>query len=301
MRGLAHSILAFAIVLGWSAAAQAVEPFPAECKLVLQASLPFVIDRGHVVVDAAVNDHPLHFVVDTGGFVSAISKEAAQKIGLHPTPIGSNWTIKDAGGAESHDYARIEYLSLARFRSENLTLMISSLSAGEDGILAPELLRNFDIELDFANQTMNLFKQPRCDDHVVYWTGDFVKLPMEITEQGHIRIPVILNGTPVKATVDTGAPYTLVGDNAAKAIIGEGKQTAKVVSLSGGAGGKVHGVGVTADSLAIGKFKFLSPTLISTADKSGWHGSEMLLGLDILHDLHVFIDYKGQALYVSKR
>jgi clan AA aspartic protease (TIGR02281 family) len=295
-------VLAFAILLGWSAAAEAVEPFPDACKLVRQASLPFVLNHGHIIVDAAVNDHPLHFMVDTGGAVSAITGEAAQAAGLHPAPIGFAFSIKDAGGAEASHYARVEYLSFARFRSENLTLMIADLGPGEDGVLAPEMLRNFDIELDFATQTMNLFKRPSCDDHVVYWTDDFVKLPMRVTEQGHIQIPVIVNGQKVKATVDTGSPVTLIGDNAAKAIIGEGKETGQA-TLSGGSGGKVHGAGVTPDSVIVGKFKFVSPTLIATADKTGWHqdGSEMLLGLDILHDLHLFIDYQGQQLYVSKR
>lgn len=300
VRGL---FLAFAIVLGWSATAQAVEPFPAECKLVLQASLPFAIGGGHIVVDAAVNDHPLHFMVDTGGVFSAISNQAAQAIGLHPAPISQRFDILDAGGAEITEYARIRYLTLSRFRSENLTLMISGMAPGEDGILAPDLLRNFDIELDFATRTMNLFKPPRCDDHVVYWTDDFVRLPMKITDQGHIQIPVTLNGTTIKATIDTGAPATLIGDNAAKAIIGEGIETGQTRSFWGGAGGKVIGTVVMPDSFTIGKFKWLSPSLVSTPDKTGWHkdGSEMLLGLDILHDLHVFIDYKGGALYVSKR
>ena len=294
--------LAFAILLGWSATAEAVEPFTDACKLVRQASLPFVLNHGHIIVDAAVNDHPLHFMVDTGGAVSAITGEAAQAVGLHPAPIGPGFSIQDIGGAEASHYARVEYLSFARFRSENLTLMIADLGPGEDGVLAPELLRNFDIELDFATQTMNLFKRPRCDEHVVYWTDDFVKLPMRVMEQGHIQIPVIVNGHRVKATVDTGSPVTMIDDDVAKAIIGVGNETGQA-TLSGGSGGKVHGAGVTPDSVIVGKFKFVSPTLLATPDKSSWHadGSEMLLGLDILHDLHLFIDYQGQQLYVSKR
>jgi len=250
-----------------------------------------------------VDGHPLHFMVDTGGLFSSISNEAAQAIGLHPAVIGQAFDIRDAGGAEFSHYARITYLSLAKFRSENLTLMISHLSSGEDGVLAPDLLRNFDIELDFATKTMNFFKQPRCDEHVVYWTDDFAKLPMRITDQGHIQIPVTVNGQAVKATVDTGSPYTLMGDNAAKAIIGGGKETGQALSLSGGSGGKINGSGITPDSLIVGKFKWASPILISTPNKAGWHvdGSEMLLGLDILHDLHMLIDYKGRQLYVSKR
>lgn len=294
---------AFAIFLGWSATAQAVEEFPDGCKLVRQASLHFTPDHGHMAVDVAVNGHPLHFIVDTGGVFSAISNPAAQAIGLHPAPIGPAFKIQDAGGAVANRYARIEYISFAQFRSENLTLMMTNLPPGEDGVLAPDLLRNFDIELDFAAQTMNLFKRPRCDDHVVYWTDDFVALPMRLTDQGHIRIPVSINGQAINAMVDTGSPYSLIGDNTAKAIIGEGKEFGKAITLSGGAGGKIGGVRIAPDSLIVGKFQWVSPSLISTPNKTGWHmdGSDMLLGLDILHDLHVFIDYKGGRFYVSKR
>jgi clan AA aspartic protease (TIGR02281 family) len=296
------ALLGLLTVLGCSTAANAVAEFPDDCKLERQAVLPFALDRGHIVVEVAVNDHPLHFMVDTGGVFSAISNEAAQAVGLHPSSLGRIFKIQDAGGAEVSHIARIDYISFAKFRSENLTLMISTLPHGEDGVLAPDLLRNFDIELDFATQTMTLFKRPRCDEHVVYWTDDFVKLPMRITGQGHIQIPVTVDGQAIKATIDTGSPYTLIGDNAAKAIVGEGKETGQTVSLSGGSGGKISGIGIRSDSLTVGKFRWVSPTLISTPNKTGWHkdGSAMLLGLDVLHDLHVFIDYKGEQLFVSK-
>jgi clan AA aspartic protease (TIGR02281 family) len=297
------ALLGFLVVLGCGTTANAVAKFSDDCKLERQAVLPFALDRGHIVIEVAVNGHPLHFMVDTGGVFSAISNEAAQAVGLHPSALGRVFKIRDAGGAEVSQIARIEYISFAKFRSENLTLMISTLPPGEDGVLAPELLRNFDIELDFTTQTMSLFKRPRCDEHVVYWTDDFVKLPMQITDQGHIQIPVTLNGQTIKATIDTGSPYSLIGDNAAKAIVGEGKKTGKTLSLSGSSGGKISGVGITPDSLIVGKYRWVSPTLISTPNKAGWHrdGSEMLLGLDVLHDLHVFIDYKGEQLFVSKR
>ena len=304
MLNMARGILpALAIILACGTAANAVEPFPEDCKLVRQASLPFTAERGHMVVDAAVNGHPLRFMVDTGGVFSAITDEAARAVGLHPAPIGQAFKIQDVGGKEAGYYARIEYISFAQFRSENLTLMITRLPSGVDGLLAPDLLRNFDIELDFATQTMNLFKRPRCDGHVVYWTDDFAKLPMRVTEQGHIQIPVIVNGETLKANIDTGSPLSLIGNDTAKTIVGEDSLTGKTVSLLGGEGSKVTGFGIRPDSLIVGKFKFVSPTLISTPNETGWHhdGSQMLLGLDIFHDLHVFIDYQGQQLYVSKR
>lgn len=293
----------FVLVLGWSGSAYAVPEFPENCKLQLQANLPFYLDRGHIMVATAVNGHLLHFMVDTGGVYSAISQRAAQAIGLHPSRLGPNAEIKDAAGAEATDFALIDNITFSHFKAGGLRLMVASLPAGEDGVLAPDLLRNFDIEVDFAAQTMTLFKQPRCDDHVVYWTDDFAKIPLNITPQGHIRIPVTVNGQKEKATLDTGSPFTLMGSDFAAQIGANGTSGGKALTLFGGNGGKVSGAGYKLDSLVVGKFEWVGLSVITISHDEGWRsdGAQILIGLDVMHDLHLFIDYKGEQIFVSQR
>ena len=75
-----------------------------------------------------------------------------------------------------------------------------------DGTLAPDLLRNFDVEFDFASHTMNLFRPHSCDGKAAYWTGQYIAIPMEITPAGHTRVDVTLDGeTRRRILVDTPA------------------------------------------------------------------------------------------------
>jgi predicted aspartyl protease len=255
------------------------------------------------MVAAAVNGHPLNFMVDTGGVFSAISKQAAQAIGLNPSRLGPNVEMKDISGTEMSSFALIDNITFSHFKAGGIRLMVGSLPPGQDGVLAPDLLRNFDIELDFAGQKMNLFKQPRCDDHVVYWTDDFVKLPLTITQQGHIRIPVMINGAEQKATLDTGSGFTLLGSEYANKLGAVASADGKEMTIIGGGGGREAGTRVTLDSLIIGKFRWLGSQALAVPADAAWRsdGSQLLIGLDIMHDMHLFIDYKGGQIYASKR
>jgi len=299
------SVIALAglLFLASFASAQAVEEFPEGCKLVRQASLPFQVVHGQMTVDVKVNGHPLHFIIDTGGVFSAISHDAVQATGLSEGVIPPNWTVKDVGGAQAHHFARIEDITFGTLKSKGLTLMVVNLPKGEDGIIAPDLLRNFDIDFDFANQMISLFKHHRCDDHVVYWTDDFVKIPMLVTDQGHMRIPVSINGAQFKATLDTGSSVTFIFQDAARSLFGPDAGAGATHHLRGGSGGTIAGAEVKPESFILGKFKWISPVVLASPDQSGLKGdgSQVLVGTDILHDLHIFADYKEGQLFVSKR
>jgi len=178
--------------------------------------------------------------------------------------------------------------------------MITAL--GGDGVLAPDLLRNFDVELDFDTRQVNLFKPHRCDDQVVYWTDEYTVVPFVLTEQGHIRIDVAVNGVPLKAMLDTGAPSTLIGDDTLQAKLGLTGDQRNARLLVGGNGGALGAAPVKLDSLRIGKFLWPNP-LVFASTREAWKAdaSDMLLGLNEIGGLHVYIDYRDRKLYLSRR
>jgi hypothetical protein len=174
-----------------SVTVEGVKDFPEDCKLIRQAALPFNWVNGQMVVEVTLNDHPLHFAVDTGAVFSAIDHTVAKGIGLGQGPLGFDYTIKDSGGADIRNITRIDDIKFGSLKTGSLTLVSVALPKGEDGILAPDLLRNFDVEFDPAHQVINLFKPHSCDAHVVYWTSDFVKLQATQTDQARcgLRYP----------------------------------------------------------------------------------------------------------------
>jgi predicted aspartyl protease len=284
--------------------AAAPAPFPDGCKLQADAVLPATLAHGHVAVGVGVNGHPLSFMVDTGGFFSAIDGRAVERLGLQTHDIRDDILITDAGDKEVKHYARIDALTIGKTRAQGLTLMVLDLGAdGEDGALGPDLLRNFDVDFDFAQKTLILFKPHRCDEHVVYWTDDFSTVPFELTEQGHIRIPVTVNGKSLRAVLDTGAPSSFLGGDAAARL-------APAAGFSGPAEGGVSGAGGSLsftsrgfDSLAIGSAQWKAPTLLvrSTPQALSGESADMLIGMDVLSATHLYIDYRNRRLYISRR
>jgi clan AA aspartic protease (TIGR02281 family) len=291
-------LVALAIASGQ---AFAVEPFPDNCKLVRQAGLPFLPARGHIAVAVTVNGQPLHFIVDTGGFYSTITPAMVEQLGLHPANIRDDIKISDAGGAQARKFARIDDLVIGTTRARGVTLMIGNGGRGEDGALAPEMLRNFDLDFDMGARTLNLFKPHPCSDHAVYWTDDYSAVPFDITDQGHIRFAVTLNGVAMRAILDTGAPATLIGDEIAAPLHSQDTSDG-AMALAGGSGGALQGSPRLFDDLVIGKFQFPQPTLLVTSKDSTWKsdGGQILLGLNIMQGLHFYIDYKRKVLYLSR-
>src|ERR1700759_3993228 len=102
-----QTAIVFAFLWSLTSQAEAVEPFPDNCKLELQASLPFYLHRGHIMIEAAVNDRPLHFMIDTGGLYSAISQTTFAALGLKRSYFGPALGVQDANGAKGLGFTRV--------------------------------------------------------------------------------------------------------------------------------------------------------------------------------------------------
>ena len=293
-------LLLVALIMA-SGRAFAAEPFPDNCKLVRQAGLPFTPGHGRIVVAVGVNGQPMHFVVDTGGFYSTITPAAVDRLGLHPANIRSDLELSDAGGGKATHFARVDELVIGTTHARGLTFMIGEEGQDEDGGLAPEMLRNFDLDFDMGGRTLNLFKPHPCSDHAVYWTDDYTAVPFDITEAGHIRLTVTLNGVPMRALLDTGSPSTLIGEDLA-APLHSADTPDGAMALNGTNGGVLQGTPRLFDNLVIGKFQFQQPALLVASKDSAWRsdGAQILLGLNLLQGLHFYIDYKRKTLYLSR-
>lgn len=314
----------------------AVKGFPEECKLVRQVALPFEWRNGQMIVDVSVNEHPLHFVVDTGGVFSAIDHNVAKSIGLDQGPLGADYTIADTGGASIRHIVRIDDIKFGTIKSRSLTLLSVALPKGEDGILAPDLLRNFDVEFDPAHQVINLYKPHPCSDHVVNWTNDFAKIHIMRTDLDQIRIPVSIDGMPARAVLDTGLAHTFIGADATASVLGSKVAFGPIHHMAAESGGDLSGSEVKLDSFLIGKLNLVGAVVLANAHAPGWQfaysqsnplveapgggfnnigslygtastpsagagNSPVLIGTDISQNLHMLVDYQSWEIYISRK
>ena len=261
-----------------------------------------MLDHGHVVIQVELNGVPRQFMVDTGGLLSTVREDVAAEEKLKTYRVRDDLDITGVGhGKRVERYATADTLAFGKLKAEAVHLLIEPSGAlAEDGIIAPDFLRNFDLEFDFAANTLNLFKPHACDDHVVYWGGPYVVLPMDVTNQGHIRVLTTLDGAELETTVDTGSPGSLIGAATAASKfdlqLGQGG-----VALHGAGGGLAMASQHRFHTLSLAGLTINNPLLLVSKDESAWRSdySSLLLGLKELRLFHVYIAYRERKLYLS--
>ncbi len=289
-----------------SSGAGAVEAFPAECRLTLAASLPITMARGHITVPVRVNGILRSFAIDTGGFASSITQAVVSEQNLKTYGI-HHAHLRDIGGNDAELYASVDTLLIGNQKDDNARLMVMDTGGLADGLIAPDLLRNFDVEIDFANAVVNLFRPHPCSGRAVYWTDDYFTLPMDVTEQGHIRVDVMLDGKPMRALVDTGSPATLIGKDTAQSDFkvdqAQGNvENAAAGTMTGSSGGAIDAVPHRFTSLQLGGINIKNPVLLLASSDRNWRDeySGLLLGMRDLRNFHLYVSYRERKLYLSR-
>ncbi|HWY66442.1 MAG TPA: aspartyl protease family protein [Rhizomicrobium sp.] len=286
--------------------ARAVEPFPAECKLGLAATVPINLENGHVIVPVTVNGYPRAFAIDTGAFTSAVSKSVVAEQDIKTYGIHKDVELEDSGHKKAELYATLEEFVIGNQKAKSARMAVMEPGSG-DGLIGPEYLRNYDLDFDFAAGTLNLFRHHPCSGRAVYWTDDYFVVPMDVTDQGHIRIDVSLDGKPVRAMIDTGAAVTVIGKAVAQSefnvdIDKVNVEGGGVFTLSGMNGGEQGAVPHRFTSLQIGGISIKNPVLAISTKERGvqFDYTRLVLGMPELHNLHLYIAYQERKLYFSR-
>jgi predicted aspartyl protease len=290
------------VFAGFLVALLAATAFPAlaqdRCSAEPAATLPLVLLNGKILVGVLVNDQPALFAIDTGGFASAVSESLAARLKLPTYGIRSYQTLSDLGGERAEKYARISSLVIGNQQVADERYMVADLGPGVDGFIAPDLLRNFDLDFDFAAQRLNLYRLRSCAGKPP-GSGAFSAVEMDVTPQGHIRVPVMLDGKRLWAMVDTGASRTYIIASAARAnfsvSMGPGVDTAQ-----GASGGTAKIEPHDFQTLQIGEDVQRNPRLQLIARDEGFDKAPVLLGMQQIHGLRLFVAYRERKLYVSR-
>jgi hypothetical protein len=137
---------------------------------------------------------------------------------------------------------------------------------------------------------------------------------MQVVKTGHIMVPVTLDGRPFDALLDTGSSLSVLSQQTAtnafnlkagsldtpqvtdvdvSSALPVYRHTFKMLSL--------EGITIKNPSVEIVSFHSMEPGLgsrISHGDES-FGMTNFILGLNELHNLHVYIAYYEQKLYIS--
>jgi predicted aspartyl protease len=266
-------------------------------------------------------------VIDTGGYFTEISQPVVDELDL-PSRHTRLQLIGVYG--DKTQTAATASLVLGNLRANNMDFMVmpSVHQFATDikdaaGLIAPNFLRPYDADFDFAKGKFNLLSHKHCEGKVVYWPNNAVAVvPIDVNRDGHVIVPVDLDGEKLRAVLDTGASVSILNMRVAIGAFGL-KPGATDTPLSSDRLGQsdVQSYTHRFKSLSLEGVTIFNPTLRiipdlvrskvidphdalegdtrvkSTTSQVGM--DEVILGMDVLRRLHLYIAYKEERLYIT--
>jgi predicted aspartyl protease len=294
-------ILVMIIAMG-TTAAQAEE----DCSLKQVASIDMGTDDiGGAYVPVSIAGHEEKLLIDTGGLMSMLTPSVLDDLQLKAEPINERLQIQMYGGRRIEHYVVAHDVVLGNMRASRMDFLVMPDEMERRdvaGTLAPDILRGYDVELDFAKGKFNLFTHDHCDGVVVYWTKNaYAQIPMHIDGNGHITVPVVLDGKNVEAILDTGSHRSYLQLGSAQSIFGWDDKTADLKPI-----GPPNASGVTLyhfpfHTLTLEGLAVYNPDIVID---SGEHSKiriaqPLIIGMGILSRLHLYLAYREHNVYAT--
>jgi hypothetical protein len=182
-------------------------------------------------------------------------------------------------------------------------------------------MMNYDVEMDFAGRKLNYFLTDHCDGRVIYWPAAKVAaIPYrgwDNYRDTHMTLPVTIDGHQITATIDTGATGTTLNEDTAHALFNLTADSPGAVPLGTMGNTNRKMFGWTFKTLDIGGITVTNPRIRIIPDLVGGRGRDtlaadshiqritdnlaptMLIGMDVLKELHIYVAFKEKKLYVT--
>jgi predicted aspartyl protease len=280
-----------------AAAAQAAEP----CKLVRMASVDANVDGSdHLYIPAELAGRATKLMVDTGGAWSLIKAELADELKLE-RHYSQSIDIVDASGTSLRQYVQVPHLKLGDLTfSGNTDFIVMSGYHGRlddfGGTIGLNIIARFDVEMDNAAKTINLFHPKHCPRIGAYWANEYVELPL-INAGGLPETKVDIEGEKIRALIDTGSTRTFMDIDLAQRKFGlttssPGVTPHSELTLPSGKVTKTYAY--TFKTLTISGFRFDDVEVILDDGDGG-----LTLGMNELKQLHLYFSFKEEMLYAT--
>jgi predicted aspartyl protease len=280
------------------------------CQLKQFAALPLDTEPdGEVDVPSLINGQKEQLLIDTGSMFSSVSEDAANRYSLERKPIpGSSFEF--VNGIESREFVHIDSFQLGSASlggADFIVIPDAMVEPDASGMLGPNLLKAFDIEFDFVGGKVNAFLPNSCPIAPVYWTQDaFAEVPMKLDRFWHIVVPAQLDGQAITVLIDTGSERSLMSLEAARNLFGWDEKNPLVKqlpskSINGGRKAAIYSYPFS--TLAFEGIQVSHPDIMlipqGNLDRRGRPDAQVILGMSVLRQLHLYVGYQAQKLYLT--
>jgi predicted aspartyl protease len=200
--------------------------------------------------------------------------------------------LAGAAGTMLNEFITGENFSVGGLRVTNKPMYLETRPLfGADGTLAPDILRDYDVEIDLAQDRFSLMPPGQCvpDDGAM-------AIAIEVTRGGHVRFPVKIDGKTIMATLDTGTMTSLVSIKSAVRLGVYPNSSGLRLARSSGS---YRIYDYPFQSLEIGGVKMDNPNINIAGDRFiPGPADDLILGINALRRMRLTIAYGQKKLYL---
>ena len=289
------------------------------------SEIPLLRTGGEEVVPVMMNGQPGGLLLDTGAFLTTVTPDAAHLLHLFTTtsPLRS----EVVGGTVYNQPPELTPLKLGGAEVPDATALVLPLSSkglGDFpvyGLAGADLLVNWDLDLDAANNRLTLYEPQQCQTPSAPFgsSAQIVSIPKTVTGaalmstdvtkgfvatttylpayNGEILFPVTLDGRRLMAQLDTGASRSTVRQDAV------GLDDAALANDPSGHGVGPGLLGVDMHSHAFHDLRIddvdYGPVRIQVG-RINSPNADLLLGEDFLRRHRVYIAFHAGKLIIAR-
>jgi predicted aspartyl protease len=213
-----------------------------KCKLAIVGELPVDTAGNRIVTAGTLNGQSIRILMDTGTHSSFVWESAARRFGL-PLMARPLAQVYGVGGRARTSTTVVKHMQVGNFYASDMTFVVIGDTSGgfehTDFVLGEEAFSHYDIEFDLAHGEVRLMHTDGCDpDQVSYWSDTFSLADMGASAE-RIETTVVVNGKPMTAILDTGAPRSFITHDAAERVgVAPWREGVAPVTRIGGMGSK---------------------------------------------------------------
>jgi hypothetical protein len=247
------------------------------------------------------------------------------------TPYHFSGSFYDVKGANNNPMdvqtrVRVASFTIAGTTVTNLEFLVADdrelgKSKPYDGLLTGSLFPQYDFNFDFGAKQFSFFDPTSCADpnRVAYWPHTAVAVVPMTMSNGKMSVPVTINGHQVNAVLDTGSAQTVMRRDIAENVFGlkTGSDMTPDGDVEDGAGMQVYlhtfpqiafegviaqNVPTLIEANSMVRKLNRTPILGSRAQFSidpSERIPDLALGMDVLHQLHLYAAFDENKLYVT--
>jgi predicted aspartyl protease len=262
------------------------------------------IPDGRVSVPMTVGGHALDMLIDTGGLLSMLTPSTVKALDLRPQFLPSAHITQYGGLAIDH-YVVTHNVSLGGITADKFDFLVMpdhGYPPNINGLIAPDIMRSYDADFDFANAAFRLFSSDHCEGNVVYWTDNpYGAVEFRLNQFGQITVPIMLDGHEIRATIDTGAYHSVASLETVEDALGIDEKNPGL-HLAPGATPDYPRYHYPFKTLSLQSITVNNPHVILLPDNQSRQppgAPKMLLGINVLKQLHLYFAYREHTLYVT--